>query len=247
MLARGVNVVAAIYDAHRARKSHNQRSSDLKDLSEKIGREHTSVALLGPPEENATHNTLGAESPPRIANLSIRQGTACVPCCSDHFSTCAGLISDEAMRMVRRKGIQDQEVIQRILACSDQLNAMERDDLAPSKIQELPPWEKELAIYAQNKGAEIRHLLNNISSVEDLEKAATEIKQARDYIGSEWHKGRLAGMGVEEKKTIGERAQAIRAKLGEPEPELTLEDAKTLAAEEATQEVERQWQSAEKI
>lgn len=247
MLARGVNVVVAIYDAHRARKGHNQRSSELKDLSEKVGAQRTSVALLGPPEEKATHNTLGAENPPKMADLSIAEGTACVACCSDHFSTCAGLISDEAMRMVRRKGIQDREVIQRILACGDQLNAMERDDLASSKIQELPPWEKELAIYALNKGAEIRHLLNNISSVEDLEKAATEIKQARDYIGSEWHKGRLASMGVEERKAIGERAQAIRAKLGEPEPELTLEDAKKMAAEEVTQEVERQWQSAEKI
>lgn len=122
----------------------------------------------------------------------VTEGTACVPCCADHFSTCAGILSDEAVRMSRRKGITDSEVIKRILNCGSQLNAMEREDLAVEKIARLPKWEKDIAIYAQNKGAEIRHKLNSIESVEDLETIGIELKRARDKIGSEYIRGRLS-------------------------------------------------------
>jgi len=121
----------------------------------------------------------------------ITEGTACVPCAADHFSTCCGILSDEAVRMARRKGIADSEVIKRILDCGSQLNAMEREDLSVEKIAGLPKWEKELAIYAQNKGAEIRHKLNSIESIEDLESIGIELKKARDKIGSEYIRGRL--------------------------------------------------------
>ena len=93
--------------------------------------------------------------------------------------------------MARRKGIADKEVIQRILDCGSQLNAMEREDLSVEKIAGLSKWEKDIAIYAQNRGAEIRHKLNSIESVEDLETIGIELKQARDKIGSEYIRGRL--------------------------------------------------------
>jgi len=121
----------------------------------------------------------------------VVKGTACIPCASDHFSTVAGLISDEAVRMARRSGVQDEEVVRRILRASDQLNAMEREDLSVEKIAQLPPKEKELAVFAQNKAAEIRHELNNLKSVEDLEKVAVDIRNVRDTIGKEYFKSRL--------------------------------------------------------
>lgn len=235
------------------------RALALRPKSSKASESPSEMANTAPEKENVGKTSQEPAAPPILKAESTetalpgppeaKQGdiaTACVPCCSDHFSTCAGLLSDEAMRMVRRKGIQDREVIRRILDCSDQLNAMEREDLAPSKIEALPPWEKELAIYAQNKGAEIRHLLNNISSVEDLERAASETKRARNYIGSEWHKGRLASMRTEEKEGIAQRAEAIHAKLGKGESELSLEEAQKLAAEQAAKEVEKVWQSQQK-
>lgn len=123
----------------------------------------------------------------------IAKGTACVPCCVDHFKTCVGILSDEAVRMSRRKGITDTEVIKRILDCGSQLNSMEREDLSVEKIAGLPKWEKDIAIYAQNKGAEIRHKLNSIESVEDLETIGVELKHARDKIGSDYIRGRLSG------------------------------------------------------
>jgi len=133
------------------------------------------------------------------------EGTACIPCVNGHFSTCSGLISDEALRMARRHGVGDEE-ISRINKCLDQLNAMEREDLAADKIKELPQWERDLAIYAQNEGADIRHKLENIKSVDDLEVAALQIKSARMKIGQDFFRGKLAHMSKSEKTELAERA-----------------------------------------
>jgi len=121
----------------------------------------------------------------------VVKGVACIPCASDHFSTVAGLISDEAIRMARRSGVQDEEVVRRILRASDQLNAMEREDLSVEKIAKLPPWEKELAVLAQTESAKIRHKLNEVKSVTDLEAVATDVLAAREKIGSEYFKRKL--------------------------------------------------------
>jgi len=135
------------------------------------------------------------------------EGTACLPCINSHFSVCSGLISDEALRMARRHGIGDEE-IRRINKCLDQLNAMEREDLAIEKIKDLPPWEKEIAIYAQNESADIRHGLETLTSVDDLEKVAIRIKDSRIRIGSRWFKGKLARLTPEEKMRIQEKLDA---------------------------------------
>jgi len=131
------------------------------------------------------------KTPSMQQESEVSKGVACIPCASDHFSTVAGLISDEAVRMARRSGIQDQEVVRRILRASDQLNAMEREDLSVEKIAKLPAWEKELAVLAQSESAKIRHKLNEVKSVEDLEAVAAEVVAAREKIGQEYFKRKL--------------------------------------------------------
>jgi hypothetical protein len=93
--------------------------------------------------------------------------------------------------MAHRNGLDDPEVQRRIMACSDQLNAMEREDLRVENLARLSPEEKKIALYAQNKSAEIRHQLNSLRSVEDLENVALNIKQARYKVGSGYLKLRL--------------------------------------------------------
>lgn len=132
-------------------------------------------------------------------------GTACIPCVNNHFSVCSGLISDEALRMARRKGIGDEE-IRRINKCLDQLNAMEREDLAIENIKGLSEWERDLAIYAQNESAGIRHTLESLTSVDDLEIAAIKINKARNKIGGEYFKKKLSNMPKEEKVKIAVKA-----------------------------------------
>jgi hypothetical protein len=124
-------------------------------------------------------------------------GTACLPCMVNHFSVCAGLLSDEAIRFARREGIASEEVIRRISRCQDQLNAMEREDLAVEKVAQLPEWEKKLASEIQNESAKIRHKLENITSIQDLEDVGVDIKRVRDELGKKWFKTRLGGKSEE--------------------------------------------------
>lgn len=144
------------------------------------------------------------EKPGESKATSVEAGIACLPCINNHFSVCSGLISDEALRMARRHGIGDEE-ISRVNKCLDQLNAMEREDLAVDKIKALPDWEKDLAIYAQNESASIRHKLENLTSVDDLEDAAVKIKEARTKIGKDYFKGKLARMPKEQKRELAEK------------------------------------------
>lgn len=152
------------------------------------------------PEETvkleAAHKAMEAveaelESQKEVKEEAVARGTACLPCTTDHLSTCAGLLSDEAVRMAHRNGLNDPEVQRRIMACSDQLNALEREDLSIDKIAGLPKEEKEIALYAQSKSADIRHMINGIKSVEDLENIALEVKQTRNKVGADYLKVRL--------------------------------------------------------
>ena len=227
---------------HSSEKRIEQIEKTLQSLPSQS--EESSVAVAtSPPSQNPApvSSNPGVATAVEPAKSAMPEGTACVSCCSEHFSTCSGLISDEAMRMVKREGIND-EIVRRILRCSDQLNAMEREDLSVEKMAYLPDWEKQIAIYAQNEGAKVRHKLDNIRNADDLENVALEIKQARDKIGTEWHKGRLAQMGPGEKQSIHERAEAVRAKLGKAgEPEISLEEAKKEAQEEVTKRIEESY------
>jgi hypothetical protein len=162
-----------------------------------------------PITEEISTESINPEQEQPMRSQDISKGTACIPCVNDHLSTCTGLVSDESVRMARRSGIDDDEVVRRILRCSNQLNAMEREDLSVEKIASLPDWEKEIAVYAQNEAADIRHKLNNISTVEDLVDVAGQITETRDKIGKEWFRGRIKNMSPSEKAKVRERAEEI--------------------------------------
>jgi hypothetical protein len=183
---------------------------NVEDLEAEVEKLRASESAENPPEiaeptskietGGKTHSAVSEDI--SVANQVISSGTACIPCCIDHYSTCAGLISDEAIRMVRRQGIENQEIINRILSCRSQLNAMEREDLSVEKIAELPDWEKEIAILAQNESAVIRHKLSEVKSVEDLESVAIQIKNDYKEIGRSWLKGRIAHMEPEARARV---------------------------------------------
>lgn len=134
---------------------------------------------------------------------SIEQG--CVPCAIGHFGTCTGLLN-EAMRFAKKDGIESAEVIDRVNICLDELNAMERVDLRPELITDLPEWEKELANEALVESRATRHGLEGISTVGDLENVAANTQSARQKIGRTWFQRRLKTMSKEEKGEIAEKA-----------------------------------------
>jgi len=134
---------------------------------------------------------------------SIEAG--CVPCSLGHLSVCAGNIN-EAMRFARSKGIDSNEVIDRVSHCLQELNALEREDLTPEMIINLPKWEKDLAVEALETSRATRHLLEGMTTVDELEKVAAKTQTANTHISRKWFKQRLAKMPKEEKAKLAEKA-----------------------------------------
>ena len=129
----------------------------------------------------------------------------CVPCAIGHFGTCSGLLN-EAMRFAKTDGVGSSEVIDRVNICLDELNAMERVDLRPELIVNLPDWEKELANKSLTESRATRHELEGLTTIDDLEKVTANTQTARNEIGRGWFKERLARMPKEEKGKLVERA-----------------------------------------
>ena len=147
--------------------------------------------------------------------------TACVPCALGHFSTSAGLLK-EAVRF-KGEGITSNEIQDRVARVLEEQNTLERVDLTPEKVRSTPDWERTLAEGALQQSRSLRHRLETIESIDDLEGAAADTSGYYRSLHREWWKLRL------EKPSKAE------------EPEMTLEDAKKMAAEEATRLVESRW------
>ena len=99
------------------------------------------------------------------------RGTACLACSKHHFSTVSAALN-EAVRFARSEGIKNREVIRRIGIAIDELNILERIDLATDKITKLPENEREVAEWALKKARDIRHAIDAIKTPKDLEEAA---------------------------------------------------------------------------
>jgi len=106
------------------------------------------------------------------------KGTACIPCSKNHISTVSASLN-EAVRFARSEGINHPEVVRRIGIAMDELNIMERIDLAPDKLIGLNEKEKEIAEWVLKKSRELRHMIDEIKTPEDLEKTASEAAKIR--------------------------------------------------------------------
>ena len=134
----------------------------------------------------------------------VAAGTACLPCCRDHLSTSSSALS-EGMRFARDKGVKDPEALRRIRIALDELNAMERIDLAPDETAKLKGAEKDLANWTLKGSREIRHAITAIKDVESMEQAA-----ARASAITEEFISRLWAIPEEECETCGEVRESIR-------------------------------------
>jgi len=179
--------------------------ADLRSKVEEIDAHHPEESTPG--IESAGESVKGSEGLSQ-GSQSISEGTACIPCSQDHLSTCSGLLA-EALRFARKDGVESPEVVSRIGLCRDELNAMERVDLRPELTVSLPQWEKELANDALNGSRDLRHVMADIASVENLENAAAGAQRLRTHIGEGWINGRIANMSPEEKAKVKERAEEM--------------------------------------
>ena len=133
--------------------------------------------------------------------------TACVPCAIGHYAGAAKLLN-EAHRF-REDGIESNQVLDDIAGAIGELNAMERVDLTPERLQKTPDWERAIADEALKKSRKLRHRLESISSMEEIEKAAADTESYYKKINRQWYRGRFSHLG-------GEKAEAISRRIGRP-------------------------------
>jgi len=134
---------------------------------------------IGPTEEKpATTSPTTTEETPN----PVTTGTACLPCCRDHFSTTSSSLS-EGIRFAREKGVKNPEVVRRIRIALDELNVMERIDLAPTETVRLKTAEeKEIANWALNSSRQLRHDITGIKDVDTMEQAAANASAVAEEI-----------------------------------------------------------------
>jgi intein/homing endonuclease len=138
-------------------------------------------------------------------------------CSIGHLGTCSGLLN-EAMRFARKDGVQSGEVIDRVNMCLDELNALERVDLRPEMIHDLPDWEKSLAEKALDLSRSLRHDLEGISDTSTLEGISAKTQTTRQKIGKAWFKERFSRLPPEQRKVVESK---LREKAAEQVGELT--------------------------
>jgi len=124
-----------------------------------------------------------------ITEPSDNIATACLGCSVGHFSTTVGLLN-EIVRF-KKEGITSNEVIDRISKCLEEQNALERVDLAPVKIQNLIGWEKKLAQDALDQSRSLRHSLENVQTIEELENLAADTDKYYKNLSREWFTHRI--------------------------------------------------------
>lgn len=129
--------------------------------------------------------------------------TACVPCAIGHFAGAARLL-DEAIRF-RDEGIDSNQVLDDIAGAIGELNAMERVDLTPERLQKTPEWERAIAEESLRESRKLRHRLEGISSMEEIEKAAADTESYYKKLNRQWYKGRFRNLGVKKAEAIAQR------------------------------------------
>jgi len=115
--------------------------------------------------------------------------SACVPCAIGHFSTSATLLN-EAVRF-KKDGLASPQVLDDIAGVIGEQNALERIDLTAAKIEMLPDWEKEIAETALERSRELRHMLESVQSMEELQSMAAATEEFYKWLNREWASKRL--------------------------------------------------------
>lgn len=141
--------------------------------------------------------------------------SACVPCAIGHFSTSARLLN-EAVRF-RNEGLASPQVLDDIAAALGEQNSLERIDLTPEKIRELPEWEQGMAQEALDKSRELRHSLETVKNMDELMNLAADTEEYYKYLNREWQSKRIEDCPecVERARELGSALTHVADGIGE--------------------------------
>jgi len=181
------------------RERVEKAGSDIRSLADEIRGSFPGVT-----------STIKSESPlpaampqPSEASPPARIATACVACAVGHFSTSSGELK-EALRF-KGEGMTSHEVLDRIAGALEEQNALEREDLTQEKIQNLPQWERAIAEEALTQSRQLRHRLETIQSIDELEQLAADTRTYYLKLSREWYRGRFSNLGTKKAETIAQR------------------------------------------
>lgn len=157
--------------------------------------------------------------------MSIQQGvkSACVVCAIGHFSTSSKFLN-EAVRF-KKDGLASPQILDDIAEAIGEQNALERIDLTPAKIESLPDWEKEMAENALEKSRELRHRLETVQSVDELQSIAVDTEEFFRYLNREWASKRIENCPTCQIKASENMEET------EPKPEKIIEAPKSKLSE----------------
>lgn len=160
-----------IYDDH-----YNQRIALFDTMAKPEGLSlqgnDAPVALLEAPRQEPVVEE-AEETPAKLTGTGAPVATSCIACSRSHMATIAGAL-EEAIRFARDGGVTDPEAIRRIDTAEKEINIMERIDLSPEAIQNSPEKDQTLARHFLPKIRALRQNIGQITSVDKLEKAASE-------------------------------------------------------------------------
>lgn len=145
--------------------------------------------------------------------------SACLPCGIGHFSTSSALLN-EAVRF-KKDGLASSQVLDDIAQAIGEQNALERIDLTPAKIENLPDWEKEIAESVLEKSRELRHRLESVQSMDELAEIAADTEEYYKSLNREWVSKRLKDCPTCQIKTNNRVEEDIS------EPEAIIEEPKS--------------------
>jgi len=179
------------------------------DLIDKVGDKFDKLGIPDTPSatpprvaERPNEGLLPAAKPP-LTEPAEDIATGCLPCAVSHFSTSAGLLN-EAVRF-KGEGMASNEILDRIAGAIEEQNSLERVDLSPVKTQHLPEWERPIAEEALKQSRQLRHNLEAIQGVDQLEQIAADTKRYYIKLNRQWYKGRFSHLGKERVEAIEKR------------------------------------------
>ena len=176
LITKAMDILGNIINVQMTKPPVNKMRDIEHDYLERLERLER---RLPPKEPDREQQQPHREPPSELQQLEKKPESACLKCSRDHISTTSAALN-EAVRFVRRGGIKHPEAIRRFGIAIDELNIMERIDLAPERIELLSPKEKEIAHWVLDKGRELRHDISEMKTEDDLEKLAAKASGIRD-------------------------------------------------------------------
>jgi len=170
-------------------------ASDIRSVADELGTTGSRQPLSQAKGRQRTPGVapLSHAAPSEDTSQAQEIATACVPCALGHFSRSSGAL-EEAMRF-KDQGITSNEILDRVGGVLKEQNTLERYDLTPEKLRRSPPWEREIAEKALFESRRVRHVLEGLESIEQLETVAAETAAFYRKLNREWFQKRFAHRG----------------------------------------------------